>query len=215
MVLDRFDHHLVLERCGWNLHPSGGADARVRNVAIAGDFIAGVDDHNTLSDFIGEDAGHFAEFGGLTDAWTTQQQDRLPGANDIVDDVDGAFEGAADAAGETDHLVVAVSHTRDAMERSLDSGSVVTAKIANLPNHELDVVLGDDDVFHPLGAVTVAGFGGSAVVQDDFNQACVTVLALDALADNRGQNVEELPHTVVVQGGVAQGSDGGMHPLSV
>ena len=49
VVLDRLDHHLVLERRRPDLHPAGLADGRMRDVAVAGDLVRRVDDHDPLA----------------------------------------------------------------------------------------------------------------------------------------------------------------------
>jgi hypothetical protein len=67
VVLDRLDHHLVLERRRADLHPARLADRRVRDVAVAGDLVAGVDDHHALAHVVGQDAGGLAEHRGLAD----------------------------------------------------------------------------------------------------------------------------------------------------
>ena len=68
VVLDRLDHHLVLERGRAHLHPAGLADRGVRDVAVAGDLVRGVDDDDALAEVVGQDAGRLAEHRRLADA---------------------------------------------------------------------------------------------------------------------------------------------------
>ena len=68
VVLDRLDHHLVLERRRAHLHPAGLADGRVRDVAVAGDLVGGVDDDDALAQVVGQDAGGLAQHRRLADA---------------------------------------------------------------------------------------------------------------------------------------------------
>ena len=68
VVLDRLDHHLVLERRRADLHPARLADGRVRDVAVAGDLVAGVDDDDALAHVVGQDAGGLAQHRRLADA---------------------------------------------------------------------------------------------------------------------------------------------------
>ena len=68
VVLDRLDHHLVLERGRPDLHPAGLADRRVGNVAVAGDLVARVDDHDALAQVVGQDPGRLAQHRRLADA---------------------------------------------------------------------------------------------------------------------------------------------------
>src|SRR5439155_537016 len=68
MVLDRLDHHLVLEGRGPDLHPAGLADRRVRDVAVAGDLVAGVDHDDPLAVLVGEDTRGLTQHRRLADA---------------------------------------------------------------------------------------------------------------------------------------------------
>jgi len=98
VVFNRLDHHLMLLGGDANLHPPRGADARVGHVAIAGDFVAGIDDDYPLADFVSEDAGYFSKLCGFADAGTSEQQNRLTRADDAVDHIDSALKSAADTA---------------------------------------------------------------------------------------------------------------------
>ncbi len=100
VVLHRFDHHRVLLRRGAHLHAPRAADPGVRDVAVATDLVAGVDDHNALAAFVAEHPCALAQHGRLADAGRPEQQDRLPVDDDVLDDVDRAGDGAADATGE-------------------------------------------------------------------------------------------------------------------
>ena len=51
-----------------DLHPAGLADGRVRDVAVAGDLVAGVDDHDALAHVVGQDARGLAQHRRLADA---------------------------------------------------------------------------------------------------------------------------------------------------
>jgi hypothetical protein len=52
VVFDAFDHHLVLKACVRNLHSACVPDCRVRHVAIASDFVGGVDYDDSFLSFI-------------------------------------------------------------------------------------------------------------------------------------------------------------------
>ena len=100
VVLDRLDHHRVLLRRGAHLHAPRAADAGVRDVAVAADLVAGVDDDHALAALVAEHARALAQHRGLADPGRAEQQDRLAVDDDVLDDVDGAGDRAADAAGE-------------------------------------------------------------------------------------------------------------------
>ena len=113
------------------------------DVAVAADFVRGVDDDDALVRVVGEDAGDFAQHGRLADARAAEEEDALAAEDEVFDDADRAVDGAADAAGEADDLAAAVADAGDAVERALDAGAVVVAELADVVDHELDVVFGD------------------------------------------------------------------------
>ena len=72
VVLDRFDHHLMLEHGLAHLHAAGLADRRVRHIAVAADLIGGIHDDHALQ--FRQDAGRFAQQGGLAHARAPQDE---------------------------------------------------------------------------------------------------------------------------------------------
>ena len=66
VVLDRLDHHLMLQRRLSDLHAARAADGRVRHVAVAADLVRGVDDDHAL--LLGQRARGFAQHRRLADA---------------------------------------------------------------------------------------------------------------------------------------------------
>src|SRR4051794_24468948 len=87
VVLDRLDHHRVLEERRPHLHAPGATDAWMRNVTVPSDLVRGVDDDDTLSQLVGEQAGAFAKHRRLADTWTAEQQDALARDDDVADDL--------------------------------------------------------------------------------------------------------------------------------
>ena len=201
VVLDRLDHHLVLHRRRAHLHPARLADGRVRDVAVAGDLVRGVDDHDPLAEVIGEHAGGLAEHRGLADARAAHDEDRLPGLDEVVDDLDRAVDGAPDPAGQTDDLPVPVPDRADPMERSLDAGPVVVPERADVVDDEGDVGLGDLALEqHRLG-VREAGLGPPAEVEHDLDQRLPVRGRMDGFDDlgrqRREQDVEVIDRLTV------------------
>ena len=76
VVLDGLDHHRVLEGGRAHLHAAGAADGRVRDVAVAGDLVGGVDDDDALVEVVGQDARGLAQHRRLADAGTAHDEDR-------------------------------------------------------------------------------------------------------------------------------------------
>ena len=127
VVFDRFDHHGVLQRRIGDLHAPREADAGMRNVAVAGDFVRGVDDDDALAIF-GKHARALAQHRRLADARAAEQTDRLPAAQHVEQDVDRAVNRAPDAARKTDDLAGAVANRADAVQRLLDAGAIIGAE---------------------------------------------------------------------------------------
>ena len=112
VVLDRLDHHLVLDGRRLDLHPARLADGRMRDVAVAGDLVAGVDDHDPLAHVVGEHTRGLAQHRRLADAGPAHDEDRLPGLDEVVDDVDRPEDRAADPAGQAHDLAGPVPDAR-------------------------------------------------------------------------------------------------------
>src|SRR4029077_7356345 len=129
------------------------ADPRVRDVAVPGDLVAGVDDDDALAEVVGEDARDFAQHRRLADAGAPEQHDALSAVDDVADDVDRPEHRPADAAGEPDDLPRPVADGADPMERSLDPGAVVVTEGADVPDDVGDIGLDDLTVEEDLLAV--------------------------------------------------------------
>ena len=190
VVLDRLDHHLVLERRRADLHPAGLADGRVRDVAVAGDLVAGVDDDDALAHVVGQDAGGLAQHRRLADARPAHDQDRLPGLDEVVDDLDRAVDRPADPAGQPDDLAVAVADGADAVERPLDAGPVVVAERADVLDDEGDVGLDDLAVEEAHLRIREARLGPAAEVHDDLDQGVRSGQGVDG-GDDLGRQGRE------------------------
>src|SRR5581483_2847564 len=123
VVLDGLDHHGVLERRLRHLHAARLADGRVRDIAVARDLVRRVDDDDALVHVVGQHARDLAQHGRLADARPAEEQRAAPGLDQVLDYLDRAEDGAADAAGETDDAPAAVADARDAVQRALDAGA--------------------------------------------------------------------------------------------
>ena len=168
VVFHRLDHHAVLLGGRRHLHAPGMADGRVRNIAVAGDFVGGIDDDHALARFVGEDAGNLAQHGGLADAGASQQEDVLAAVGQILDYLDGAEYGAPNAAGDAHHVSPAVTDGRDAVQGPLHAGAIVVAEIPDAGDDVLQVFPTDRVVSQHHVAVGEAGLGQSAQIEDNF-----------------------------------------------
>ncbi len=191
VVLDSLDHHLVLERRGAHLHPSGLADGRVGDVAVARDLVAGVHDDDALAEVVGEDAGRLAQHRGLADPRAAHDEDRLPGVHEVADDLDRPVDGPADPAGEADDLAAPVPDGADPVERALDAGPVVVAEGPDLVHDLADVRLGDLAVEERHLAVGEARLGPPAEVHHHLDQVGALWQGMERGDDLRRERREE------------------------
>jgi hypothetical protein len=82
------------------LHPAGVPDSRVRDIAVAGDFVRGIYDYHPLFRVVSQYAGYFPEHGRLADAGTPQQQDALARLYQVFNDFDSAKDRPSYPAGQ-------------------------------------------------------------------------------------------------------------------
>ena len=174
-----------------DLHPAGLADRRVRDVAVAGDLVGRVDDDDPLAEVVGEDAGRLAEHRRLADAGPAHDQDRLPGLDEVVDDLDRAVDGPPDPAGQPDDLAVPVADRADPVERPLDPGPVVVAERPDVVDDVGDVGLADLAIEQRHLAVREARLRPAAEVEDDLDEVLLGGQRVDGLDDLRRQRREE------------------------
>ena len=199
VIFDRFDHDCVLRERRRHLHAPGSSDRGMRNVAIAGDFVAGIDDDHAFAHLIGQHAGAFPQHRRFADARSSEQQDALTGFDQIFDDRDCAEDGTADAASEPDDISGTISDGRDAMKRALDSGPVIVAELADPFGHPREVIaghirFGDFDL-----AVVETRFRRSPEIHHDLDQGAVLGIRLQrrhALRDGGRQHGEQIRYVV-------------------
>ena len=68
VVFHRLNHYGMLKLRGDHLHPAGMPDGRMGDIAVTGDLIGGVDNHNALLQVVGKDTSHLSKHSGLADA---------------------------------------------------------------------------------------------------------------------------------------------------
>jgi hypothetical protein len=112
----------------------------MRYVTVASDFVGGVHYHHTLIEVIGEDTRYLAQHGGLAHPRPPQKQDASARLDQVLNQGDGAKDGAADAAGKPHDAPLAVADSRDAMQSARDTGTVVIAKSPDARDRVLNVI---------------------------------------------------------------------------
>ena len=128
-------------------------------------------------------AGGLAQHRRLADARPTHDQDRLPGLDEVVDDLDRAVDRPADAARQADDLAAAVADGADPVERPLDAGPVVVAERADVLDDEGDVGVGDLALEEHHLRIGEAGLGPTTEVHDDLDQRLAILEPVHGLDD--------------------------------
>eukprot|EP00982_Pelagococcus_subviridis_P005935 29905-Pelagococcus_subviridis.AAC.4 len=123
--------HLVLRRRLGDLHPARAADRGVRDVAVAADLVARVDDDHALAELVAQHARHLSDHRRLPHPGPPEKQTRFARAEQVLYHVDVAVHRASDPAGQPDDLPGAVAYARYPVQRPLDPGAVVAAEIAD------------------------------------------------------------------------------------
>jgi hypothetical protein len=189
MVLHGLDHHLVLEHGLAHLHAPRLAHRRMRHVAVAADFIGCVHDHHTLG--FGDDARRFAQQGGLAHARPAEDEHRFARFDNVLNDIDGAIDGAANAQGQTDDGRTPVADGRDPVQRPLDAGAIICIEltrafvdIIDLGARHFSFAQTDLMIYKTRG-------GDSPQIKDDLEQVLRVVGSLHRVADVERKDIEK------------------------
>ena len=187
MVLDRLDHHRVLQRRCGDLHPARAADPGMRDIAVAGDLVRGVDDHHSLAHLVGEDSRDLAQKRRLTDTRTAEEQDASAGLDDVADDLHRSVHRAADAKRQAHDFARAVPQCRDAMQSALDPGAIVATELSDMADHVREVLRRDLALGERVLTPGEARLRQTPEVHDDLEQAGEAIERPNALSDVRGK----------------------------
>ena len=144
MIFDSFNHDGVLQGGGAHLHAARFADAGMWDVAIAGNFVRGIDDDDSLEGIVSKDAGNLSQHRGLADTRLAEQQYAFAAEYEVFDDTDCAVHCPADAQRQADYLAGAVAYGGDTVEVcALDACAVVLAERADFPYHIVNLGFGN------------------------------------------------------------------------
>jgi hypothetical protein len=183
VVLDRLDHHRVLEQGRLHLHATRSTDAGMGDVSVTTDLVRRVDDDHAFAQLIRQQSRALAQHRGLADAGASEQENALARHDDVADDLAGASDRATDAHRQADDAAGAVANRRDAMERALDAGPVVVAELAHIVGHVLQVRRRDRMVREQDLASGHPSVGLTAEVEDDLQQ----LTRIDALVQGASE----------------------------
>ena len=145
MVLDALDHHVVLQAGVGNLHATCAPDRGVRDIAVAGNFVRRIDDHDALASLVGQNTGGLAEDRGLANAGSAQYQHALAGADQVFDQPDRPINGTTDPASQPHGFAGAVSQHGYPVESAFDPSPVVVAKMSNMIYDVSNLIVGNLD----------------------------------------------------------------------
>ena len=163
----------------------------MRDVAVAGNFVRRVDDHDALALFR-QHARALAEHRGLADAGTPEQAHRLAAAQDVEQDVDRAVNRASDAARQTDDLAGAIANRADAVERLLDAGAIVGAEGRDARANVRDIFVANRRLGEINKIVLETGLGRTPEIEHDLNDIFDVVEPDKRLPYREWEDVEEL-----------------------
>ena len=139
VVLHRLDQDVVLLVRRGDLHAPREPDARVRDVAVAANLVAGVHDDDAAEGRLGEVPGDLADRGRLSHPGAPEEQHGGARVDEVADEIRAAGDGSADATGEPDDAPRAVANDGDAMQGAVDPRAVIPPDLPDVLQRALDV----------------------------------------------------------------------------
>ncbi len=133
VVLNRFNHDLMLQRGLGDLHAAGAADCRVRHITVAANLVGCI--HNHHAGLFGQNAGGLAQHGGFTDSRSPEQQNAFSGQDQVLNDINGAIHRPPHPAGEADNDTQFIAYSRNTMQGTFYPGTVVRVKLTDARHH--------------------------------------------------------------------------------
>ena len=191
MILDRFDHHLMLVFRIGHLHSTRAAYTRMRHIPVACYFVRRINDDHALFKIIGKHSRSFAQKRRLPDSGLSHQQQAFARFDYVADYVHSAVDRATDAAGEADDIADAIPHCGYAMKSSLDARAVVACEMTDAALDVLNVFARDQGVVEINGFARITSFGLAAQVKDYFDKRFDIARARERVADRRRQDYQQ------------------------
>jgi hypothetical protein len=137
MVLNSFDHDLMLKRWRGNLHSAGISNCGVRNISITADLIGCVNDHHSF--LFCQNSGYFTQHGGLANSGASKEKQALTFIYKIFDDVDRAVYCAPNTAGQADDVSAPVADGRYAVQGAFQPGAVIGINVTQVIYNEINI----------------------------------------------------------------------------
>ncbi len=141
VVLDRFDHHLMLAIRYGHLHAAGATDCGMRHIAVPANFVRGIHDDHAL--VVRQHARRFPQNGRFADAGRAEQQQILSRFDQVLQNVNRAVDGAPHAARQADDFMAAVTDGGNPMQRAFHPGAVIRVKGADAIDYRIQFTARD------------------------------------------------------------------------
>ena len=170
VIFHGFNHHCVLQVRPRHLHPAAGADAGMRNIAVAADFIRCIDDDDSFHEFGGKHTRALPQKRSFPHAGPAKQEQALSGLNHIAKNIHRAKDRPAHAARQSDDDVAPVPYRRYPVQRALDARTVILGEGADAVSYIVQVFAGDRRIRHIDRAVGKPGFRRPAEVQNGLDE---------------------------------------------
>jgi len=136
-----FDHYLVLQGWRTNLHAPGASHSGMGHIAIAANFIGGIDDDHALA--LCQQAGCLAQHGGLAYSGASQDKQAFTTLDQIFDDIRSAVYSSSYPAGETYNSPPAVADSGDTVKCPFQTSPVIGIEHADPLDYIIDILSGD------------------------------------------------------------------------
>jgi hypothetical protein len=191
MILDRFDHHLMLVFRIRHLHTARAAYARMRHIAIARYLVRRVNDDHALLQIVGEHSRSFAQKRRFSNSGFSHQQQAFTGFDYVADYVHSAVDRATDTASETDDIADAVSYGGYTMKRAFDARAVIACEMSHAAFDVLNVFVRDQRVVQINSLARITSFGLATEVKDYFDERFDVACASKRIAYGRRQDYKQ------------------------
>tara|TARA_B100001778_G_scaffold155320_1_gene127677 strand:+ start:192 stop:605 length:414 start_codon:yes stop_codon:yes gene_type:complete len=126
-----------------DLHPSSAADRRVRDITITSNLITGVNHDDPTLHLIGQNTRNFSQCSGLSNPWSSHQQQRLGAVEKVTNHRHRAKNCTPDTACKTDNFSLPISYGTDPVEGPLNAGAIISPEPTQFDDHVSQIFSSD------------------------------------------------------------------------
>ncbi len=153
----------------------------MRDVAVPGDLVRRVDDHDALRQVIGEDARDLAQHRRLANTGSSEKKDAPARLDDVPDDLDRPVDGAADPERDANDLPRAIPQRADAVEGPLDTRAVVATELPDVRDDIREILGGHLALRQQVLTAHEARFRETTEIHHDLEETLESVQRAHAL----------------------------------